>query len=265
MHKCVIRNIKKYLKSMSSEPSNSSSTLMPREKTKFKLEGSVSYAILLVICCWALHQNCCHLNGGYCMFSNVAFTIIAVYAILGCLKCNQVSKTHTCLDSFASVYKYFCFLTNIYPIPLICVELYTFITSNLGIAYLHLIYPLIALLTFVRHEKNKPNIFLVGIVNGISLMSLTLVSAVGQNGYGFCAALVNGSAHYFTTPVGIFRRHRNNHLQDSKNYLLAVFVGLSQQALMVSVDCYKEKTARNAIHETVDDCSIGCYIGNGLK
>lgn len=194
--------------------------------TFMNIKSALSFGVLTGAALWAFTQ--CYTDYGtedYWTCSNIAFVIIAFHGMVGFCKYGQKKP---CTRN-PKLYKPISIMASIYSVPLICVDMYLYNNFAYEMAYLHLMYPIMAFAAcYKQHRINKKAI---DMVNFSSLMSYSFISAMSKNYYGLAAAICHTLANYVLTSVG---KSAGLHGRDAKNYLTAVFVFLSLKALVLA-------------------------------
>lgn len=160
----------------------------------------------------------------YWTCSNLAYLIVIFFGLCGFWKFGRGA----CKDRSPKIYHALRFLNNTYLCSLICVDMYLFNSFSYRIAYLHVLYPLIAWCYCINNRR--PHQRSLDFVNFVSLVSLCFISAMTHNYYGLAAALLHALAYFALKNVRFCRVS----MQDTRNYFTAGFIYFSVKALILA-------------------------------
>lgn len=192
---------------------------------RVNLQPSMSYGLIVVAGVWACMQ--CYSDCGavdYWTCSNIAYLLVIFFGLSGVWKYGR----GTTKDRSPKIYHGLKFLLNTYLVALLCVDIYMFNMFSFRVAYMHLLYPLLAWWHCVSNRK--PDQKSLDCVNFLSLLSLCFISALTHNYYGLAASLIYALAYYAVNRVKLCRIGA----QDIRNYLMAIMIYLSCKALILA-------------------------------
>lgn len=189
------------------------------------IQPSMSFGLIVVSGVWACMQ--CYSDCGavdYWTCSNIAYLFVIFFGLSGFWKYGR----GTTKDRSPKIYHGLKFLVNTYLISLICVDLYMFNSFSFRIAYMHLLYPMVAWWYCINNRR--PHQQSLDLVNFLSLVSLCFISAMSRNYYGLGAALLQALSYFAMNRIKICRIGA----QDVRNYFTAGMVYLSCKALILA-------------------------------